>query len=173
VSIAAAVVRHGLVPSAPFNPSFAISIRALETYRLIQLRSPSLSVEAFTKSLCDLYGVSYRKGLREFFSTAFDLYLRLREEVQKKVEGVLGRDGIWRRQNACAGCTYKLQNEAALRFRMLITFDGNDSLKRVACQAELPDSVSTNEETPTRHSIERADHRRVYGDLYLSREAVD
>ncbi|KAJ2930481.1 hypothetical protein H1R20_g6616, partial [Candolleomyces eurysporus] len=173
-SIAAAVVRQGLVPCAPFNPSFSITIRALETYRLIQLRSPSLSIEAFVKSLCDLNGASYRKGLREFFSSGFDLYLRLREEVQKKVENALGRDvQNWRRRNACAGCTYKLKNEVALRFGMLVTFDGNDSLKRVARQAELSDTLSNSEEMPAHHSIERGDHRRVYGDFYLSREAVD
>jgi hypothetical protein len=68
---------NGLIPSALFDPSYAVSIRALETYRTTHLRCPTLTFEAFLKGLCDVYGVQYRKALQRVFSICYDVYLQL------------------------------------------------------------------------------------------------
>lgn len=52
-----ALVSAGFLGNAPHNPSIAISLRTLEHYRLLRLRKPSLSVEAFAKVICDSYSV--------------------------------------------------------------------------------------------------------------------
>jgi len=52
------LVRQGLFPCAPINPSVAMSTEVLELYRVAHLRCPCLSIHAFTKTLCDLHSVS-------------------------------------------------------------------------------------------------------------------
>jgi hypothetical protein len=46
------------MPCSPLVPSVAIAIDVLELYRVTNLRSPHLSIQAFVKMLCDLHGVS-------------------------------------------------------------------------------------------------------------------
>jgi ferredoxin-like protein FixX len=41
----------------------------------------------------------------------------------------LGRDSKWRFKHACPACTYELEGEEGLIFRMLTCMDGNDLLK--------------------------------------------
>lgn len=53
-----ALINLGLVPSAPLTPSVAFTVNVLELFRVIQMRCPCLSEQAFVKSLCDLHGVS-------------------------------------------------------------------------------------------------------------------
>lgn len=55
--VAAALIKQGLVPCAPWNPSVAISTRVLELYRVTHIRCPQLAIQSFVKSLCDLHGV--------------------------------------------------------------------------------------------------------------------
>ena len=57
-TLASALVRQGLIPCSPLVPSVAIAIDVLELYRVANLRSPHLSIQAFVKTLCDLHGVS-------------------------------------------------------------------------------------------------------------------
>ena len=38
----------------------------------------------------------------------------------------------WQLKNACPACTYLLNGEPSLKFKMLFVMDGNDSLKRVS-----------------------------------------
>lgn len=106
-------------------------LAALETYRTTHLRSPHFAIEPFVKALCNLYGVAYRSSLRDIFSTAYDFYLRLREQVDDCVMSALNRVGDWRRRNACSACTYKLKDEEKLTFSTLTTMDGNGSLKSI------------------------------------------
>jgi hypothetical protein len=48
------------------------------------------------------------------------------------VLAALGRDTPqWRIKHTCPACTYKLKGEYALTYKMLVTMDGNDSLKRI------------------------------------------
>ena len=57
-SIAAALVRQGMIPCAPFDPEYAISIRTLEIFRNLHNRCPHLAIQPFVKGLLDLQGVS-------------------------------------------------------------------------------------------------------------------
>lgn len=56
--ITSALVRQGIIPCSPISPSVGITTDALELYRVANLRSPHLSIQAFVKTLCDLHTVS-------------------------------------------------------------------------------------------------------------------
>jgi hypothetical protein len=58
--IGCTLIRHGLMLSAPGNPSVAITIQALELYRLAHFRCPQLSISAFVKALSDIHSVRFR-----------------------------------------------------------------------------------------------------------------
>ena len=61
-----------------------------------------------------------------------------------------------------------------MRFEMLFTMDGNNSLKRVLRRAAVTDlSEDGGDTSAPRPSSERLDDRQPPGDYYLSREAVD
>lgn len=51
-------IRRGLLPTAPIKPTVAITIQALDLYRLAHFCCPRLSISAFVKSLADLHVVS-------------------------------------------------------------------------------------------------------------------
>ncbi|KAJ7811116.1 hypothetical protein B0H13DRAFT_2243338 [Mycena leptocephala] len=86
-------------------------------YRVARLRCPTLSIQPWLKTLADLHGTAFRPYSTQQFSTCFDK--------------ALGRDAPdWRLKNGCPACTYKLEGEMKLIFEMLVTMDGNDSLKR-------------------------------------------
>ena len=53
-----ALMLQGYMATSPISPSLAISIKTLELFRILRSRKASLSVEAYAKALCDLYGVS-------------------------------------------------------------------------------------------------------------------
>lgn len=169
-------MRQGLIPSSPWTPAYAVSIRTLEVYRITHLRSPQLAIEPFVKALCDLYGASYRSALRDVFSLCFDVYLQLREGAEQRVLQALDRAKDWRRKNACPACIYRLRNEKPLVFDMLTTMDGNDSLKRILRRA-LVEHEEGNEagEGAAVSSVEREDGRvaDANGDYYLHRKQVD
>lgn len=61
--------------------------------------------------------------------------------------------------NACTPCLYKLSNEPTLKYSLLVTMDGNQSLKLV-------------DET-FRHGSLREDGRAARTDIWLSRAEVD
>ena len=56
--IAAALVQQGMIPCAPFNPQYAISIRVLEIFCNLRNQCPHLAIQPFVKGLLDIYGVS-------------------------------------------------------------------------------------------------------------------
>lgn len=168
--IAASLVAMGLIPCAPFYPSLVISTRALKLFDTMHLRSPHLSAQSFVKGLCDLHGISYQPYRLRQFIICYDVYIQIKNEVQLRVSVVLKREGNWRLRNACPACTYKLEGEDELIFDMLVTMDGNDSLKRILCRET---SYSSTDGQPTYKSIERVDSRAVSGDYYLTRESVD
>lgn len=175
--IPAALVRQGLIPCSPFSPSLAISTRLLELYRNTHLRCPHLAIQPFVKGLCDLHGIPFRSYISQQFSISYDLYLSIREDVQRRVSVALRRDSPnWRLSHACPACTYKLEGEADLIFKMLVTMDGNDSLKRILRRQPLatPADGEPDPEGPqVGVSRELPDHRTVGGDYLLSREKVD
>ena len=175
--IPAALVRQGLMPCAPFSPTLTFTTRLLELYRNNHLRCPHLAIQPYVKSLCDLHGVSYRPYLSQQFSITYDLYLLVREDVLSRVNVALKRDSqYYRLRHACPACTYKLQGEAKLIFEMLVTMDGNDSLKRIL-RRDPPAAPAEGEPEPegpqVGESRERPDSRKVGGDYLISREIVD
>ena len=136
-SVPAAFLREGLVPCSPHLPTVAITIRVLELYRNASLWCPHLAINSFVKALSDLHGIPFRPYLRKQFSICFDVYMSIQNRVDLCIQTALKRDDPgWRLRHACPACTYKLTGEAELEFSMLITMDGNDSLKRVQRREE-------------------------------------
>lgn len=171
-TLTAALIERGLIPSAPYHPNTAFATRMLEFYRTTHLRTPHLAIQPFVKSLCDLHGIPFKSYLNKQFSIAYDVYISIREEVEKRVQGALDRSmPKWRLRNACPACTYKLEGEKKMIFEILVTMDGNDSLKRVIRRG--PATEDENGELIPGASKELRDDRDGDGDYYLSREAVD
>jgi Kyakuja-Dileera-Zisupton transposase len=112
--------------------------------------------------------VPYRRWLRVQFSTAFDIFLRVLNEIDQKVKIVLSRDEKdWRIKNACPACTYVLEGEPALVMSMLACMDGNNSLKRITRTSQEHDGSSASVNT------EREDTRSFTNDYYLTRDEVN
>lgn len=55
--VAAALVRQGMIPNAPFRPTYAVSTRLLQLYHNLRCRCPHLNVQPFVKGLLDMHGV--------------------------------------------------------------------------------------------------------------------
>ncbi|KXN89219.1 hypothetical protein AN958_05922 [Leucoagaricus sp. SymC.cos] len=81
----------------------------------------------------------------------------------------LDHGGDWHLRNACPACMYKLEGEPDLVFEMLVTMDGNDSLKHILRQETMFDK----EGNEVHANVEVSDDRKVFGDYYLKREHVD
>ncbi|KAF7967244.1 hypothetical protein HWV62_35063 [Athelia sp. TMB] len=166
-TIVTALVRQGLIPCAPSNPSVCVTLQALELFRVVNLRSPHLSIHAFVKTLCDLHGVPFKRYLSTQFSITHDVHLAIRASVDSIVQAALRRDSPdWRLRHACPACTYKLKDEKELLFSLLFTMDGNDSLKRLV-QYVLDDN---GEPLRTREAL---DTRELNNDLYMASKEVD
>ncbi|KIY46451.1 hypothetical protein FISHEDRAFT_47269 [Fistulina hepatica ATCC 64428] len=128
-----AIAQLGYLAVSPINPSTCFAFNTLELYRIVRMRKPSFSVEAFAKVICDLYNVAYWRSYRIMLSDAFDIYLRILRYIDKRVQGALGRDQPnYRVQNACTACCYKLEDEPPLVINRMLVMDGNNSLKRIA-----------------------------------------
>ncbi|SJL09440.1 uncharacterized protein ARMOST_12818 [Armillaria ostoyae] len=169
---AVALVRQGFLPCAPFHPSVVITIPAMEVYHTAHWRCPQFTIQPFVKMLCDLHAVAFRPYLLQQFSVCYDLYVDLLNTIHGRVLTALGRDTPnWRALNACPSCTYKLEGEPPLKFAMLGTMDGNDSLKRV----EKRESEIIDDDGGARpgESIERLDLRNGQGDYFIPRDKVE
>ncbi|KAG1888972.1 uncharacterized protein F5891DRAFT_1216814 [Suillus fuscotomentosus] len=145
-----------------------ITTEVLEFYRIVHLRSPHLSIQAFVKSLCDLRGAEFHRHLSCQFSIAFDLYLQVRRCVAAMVAKSLRRDSPdWRLKHVCPACTYELVDEEDLTFKLLYAMDGNDSLKRVLRRSLDHDgeSLGPSSELPT--------GQQLTSDRYLPRTFVN
>ncbi|KAI0038356.1 hypothetical protein FA95DRAFT_1567791 [Auriscalpium vulgare] len=169
--IACNFVKAGLLPCAPLNPTVAITISCVELYRVAHLRCPSLSVQAYIQTLCDLHVVPFRRYLVRQFSIAYDLYLAIRAAARNCALAAVGHDAPdWRLTNCCPACTYVLEDEDEMRFSMLFTMDGGNSLKRVLRRSAAPYDETGETLGPSSEAI---DTRSVSGDYYLSRGTVD
>ncbi|KAF8226332.1 hypothetical protein L208DRAFT_1302519, partial [Tricholoma matsutake] len=166
-----------VVEASPLTLTLAIATRLLELYRISHLHCPHLTIQPFVKALCDLHGIPFQPYLSQQFSISYDLYLSLREDVQWHIGVVLQHDSPnWHMQHTCPTCSYKLSNEGDLVFKMLVTMDGNDSLKRILRRQPLTDPVEGEPEPEGPQvgiSKELPDSRKVGGDYLLSREKVD
>ncbi|KAI0707556.1 hypothetical protein C8T65DRAFT_576556 [Cerioporus squamosus] len=152
------LVLHGYLATAPLHPSLAISFKTLELFRLLRTFKASFSTEAFTKLLCYVYYVPYRRFYRKAIADAFDIYLVILRDVKAQVMTALGRDSEeWRAKNACPACANKVLGEEPPVIDRMVVMDGNNSLKRV-----LASGGRTN-----------ADLRLFKDDYFLPREFVD
>ena len=80
----------------------------------------------------DTVQVAYNRTLETQFSIAYDVYLELLRHVTARADAALGHDAPnWDLLNACAPCMYRLEGEPQLKYSMLVTMDGNQSLKLV------------------------------------------
>ncbi|KAJ3831878.1 hypothetical protein F5878DRAFT_654758 [Lentinula raphanica] len=126
---AVALVRAGYLGTAPEQPSLAISLQSLELFQTLRLFKPSLSIEAFAKTICHTYSVPYRRSHRADLSNAFDIYLTIQRNLQKRVAEELGHTSPdYRVLNSCPACCYEVKG--CIDFA--INPDGNNSLKRMA-----------------------------------------
>ncbi|KAI6139517.1 hypothetical protein BKA82DRAFT_4364644 [Pisolithus tinctorius] len=131
--LTSALVRHGLIPCSPITPKVAITVQALDLYHTVRQRCPHLSIQGYVKSLCDIHGVPFHNHRSHQFSIVLDVYLQILALVSNLVHQALQRDQPdWRLKHGCPSCTYELQDEPTMQFKMLFAQDGNDSLKRVA-----------------------------------------
>ncbi|KAI5996959.1 hypothetical protein EDD15DRAFT_2163188 [Pisolithus albus] len=165
--LTSALVHHGLIPCSPITPKVAVTVHTLELYHTTRQRCPNLSIQAYVKSLCDMHGVPFHNHRSRQFSIALDIYLQVLEFVSNLVHRALQRDQPdWRLKHCCPPCTYRLQDEPAMRFAMLFTQDGNDSLKRVATRILDGD---IDHVAASLHASERTFHH----EQYLMRDFVD
>ncbi|KAF5341224.1 hypothetical protein D9611_005927 [Ephemerocybe angulata] len=172
--VPAALLSQGLIPCAPFTPSTVFTVRTMELYHSLYLRCPHLALQPFIKGMCDMQGLPFSRGYSDKFTIAYDLYLQLVDEVEKKVLDALKRDSPnWRLKNACPACTYRLEGEPKLVYAMLVTMDGNDSLKRVARRLGLLGDAEEGEDTRVGPSRNVEDKRSVSSTYYLTRAQVD
>ncbi|KAJ7869704.1 hypothetical protein B0H14DRAFT_2571643 [Mycena olivaceomarginata] len=170
--IASAFVRNGLMPCSPHEPSVVVTVRVLEVFRALQLRCPRLGIQAFVRGICDLHGVAPRPYLGQQFSVAYDVYLSIRAEVDKRVRAALERDAPnWRLKNACPACMYKLEGEAPLTLPLITTQDGNNSMKRFLRRER--EEVLPGITAAPGASKERKDNCVAPGDFFLPREDVN
>ncbi|KAJ3717729.1 hypothetical protein C8R42DRAFT_610832 [Lentinula raphanica] len=130
---AVALVCAGYLGTAPEQPSLAISLQTLELFHTLRLFKPSLSIEAFAKTICHSYSIPYRRGHRAELSNAFDIYLTIQRNLHKRVAQELGHTSPdYRVLNSCPACCYELEDEPPLEFSRMWVADGNNSLKRMA-----------------------------------------
>ncbi|KAF8329667.1 hypothetical protein F5887DRAFT_896606 [Amanita rubescens] len=145
-----ALVRNGFLGCSPLHPTVCISFRTLSAYRQIHRTCPRYSLQAFAKSLCYLH------------NGPFDVYLQICRRVDEKINKVLDYDSSNRLARQCPACFFHPpdENEKGIGpFSVLVSMDGNNSLKRIRSTArghkELPDS------------------REVVSDRWLSAAQVD
>ena len=92
MGVAAALICHGLILTAPFFPFVAISTCILELFQTIHVHCPCLAVQPFIKSLYDLHGVPFQPTLAQQFSIAFHVYLWLHQEISLCICAILKCD---------------------------------------------------------------------------------
>ena len=124
------------------------------------------------QNLCTLQGMPFKPYLTRQFTIAFDLYLSILTFIDEAVQTMLKRDSPdWRLRHACPACTYVLVGEEKLKFSMLYTIDGSDSLKRIV-QQEIP-TTNIVENPILGESCELTDTQEAGKGLYLTHEQVD
>src|SRR5271169_3641078 len=100
------------MPCSPYHPTTAITMRALEFYRITHLCCPHVSIHSFVKSLCDLHCQPFKAYLSRQFSIALNLYLSIQTLADKMVQTALKHDSPnGKLSNACPSCTYILEDE--------------------------------------------------------------
>ncbi|KAI6100661.1 hypothetical protein EV401DRAFT_1877468, partial [Pisolithus croceorrhizus] len=160
------LVRQGVVPCAPLRPRTAVMIDALELYvaKSQSAPFPCRHCQNHFRSSRHMFHVQYHPYLTHLFSIALDIYLQMCLVVSDLVLKALCRDTPdWRLRNSCPACTYTLEDEPDLKFKLLFAMDSNDSLKRIS-RAAIGGYESTARDIGERF---------VGDDRYLSRSFID
>ncbi|KAG1884117.1 hypothetical protein F4604DRAFT_1878863 [Suillus subluteus] len=119
-----------VIPCSPISPTTAITMEALDFYRVTRQHNLHFSIQAYVRMLCDLQGVQFYPYLLHQFSIVLDVYLQILSNVDTLVhQAIRCCDPMWRLKHACPACTCTLKGEVPLKFSLLYTMDSNDSLK--------------------------------------------
>ncbi|KDN41552.1 hypothetical protein RSAG8_07353, partial [Rhizoctonia solani AG-8 WAC10335] len=130
-SCARSLLLHGYIVPTPARPKIAFNLDVLELTDAIQRRSPSTSVQAMAKALCDLRNVPYKRYHRVQLSAALDVYHMVCREAEHRLGKMLGLDSPDSKlKSSCAPCMYELEDEPEQKYKIMVTCDGNESLKR-------------------------------------------
>ncbi|KAG1727459.1 uncharacterized protein EDB91DRAFT_1239526 [Suillus paluster] len=157
--IASALVCQGVVPCSPISPSTGVTMQALNFYHIARKCNPHFSIQAY-----------FYPYLSCQFSIALDVFLQILAKVDTLMHEAIGRsDPNWQLMHVCPACTYTLKGKAPLRFRLLYTMDGNDSLKR----DDLDNVLDEDNMIAHQRSAELPSMQVVDSDRYLTREYVD
>ncbi|KAJ3717365.1 hypothetical protein C8R42DRAFT_644620 [Lentinula raphanica] len=167
----ASLVRSGIIPTSPLVHSLGFTVRSINLYHKLFVRCPRLGMQSFSKSICDMHRIPFKPHLASQLSVAFDLYVAILNAVRDRVRSHLGRRGRdWRMLNACPSCQYQLREDENLDVRMIISMDGNDSLRRVERKEDILQEQGSSGEATTQVSRERIDFRVAGADYFVSRE---
>ncbi|KAJ3755177.1 hypothetical protein EV360DRAFT_50218 [Lentinula raphanica] len=167
----ASLVRSGIIPTSPLLHAVGFTLRSIDLYHKLFVRCPRLGMQSFSKSICDIHRIPFKPHLASQLSAAFDLYVAILNIARERVRAHLGRQGRdWRMLNACPSCQYHLVEDENLDVRMIITMDGNDSLRRVERKEDVLQEQDNGDEAIGQVTRERIDHRVAGADYFASRE---
>jgi hypothetical protein len=125
------LIFHGLLSNAPENPTWAVSLHTLELYHTERQYKPNYAIQNFIQALCRRVQRPYHPNLTSKFSEVYDLYLSILRMVDKQIAKALGRDeALFEIRHFCPCCTYTVDGEPALRYKLLYSLDGGNSYKR-------------------------------------------
>lgn len=112
VSVLGSVLRHGPRPCATITGWSFFHCNIIQCY------------------LNSLLQIPYQRHLADQFSSAYDCYLEICCAISSQAEVTLGYSPeSWLTERICPPCLYKTDAEPALKFSLLATMDGNNSLK--------------------------------------------
>ncbi|KAJ7699188.1 hypothetical protein B0H14DRAFT_3653270 [Mycena olivaceomarginata] len=98
----------------------AITTRVLEIFCVARLRCPTLSIQGWVKTLCDLHSSAYIPYLSQQSSISYDLYLETLKTVDERVPKALGRDmSNWRLRTVALHALDLIDGAEALSKTML------------------------------------------------------
>ena len=94
------------------------------------------------------------------FTIAYNEYLNILAGIDSRVRALLKQDSKnWWMLNMCVSCLYKLENEPKLKHSLLVSMDGNQSLKLV--------------DSKLRGGTPHLDTCRIVSDFLIPEEIVD
>ena len=170
-------MRNGYLGCSPLHPTVTISLRTLSAYRQIHRTCPRFSIEAISKVLCYMHKVRecfdtnyvaliyaprkmpYHSYLRNQFTIAYDIYMDICERVSKQIHVELGYDSASRLSRLCPPCFSPAPGEEKMEFSVLVSMDGNNSLKQIGPSIRGHDEL--------------LDSRKVLSDRWINPQAVD
>ncbi|QRV98248.1 hypothetical protein RhiJN_26267 [Ceratobasidium sp. AG-Ba] len=124
------LAQHGYIPPTPTNPSLAIHVDVLRYCMAFRKHAPIVSIQGITSAICDVHNNIYSAHLCDQISDALDVYLAFKRLTDDRLAVALSRDHP--DYMVLKPTIPQLKDEPKLEHSMMVTCDGNDSLKRVA-----------------------------------------